>query len=60
MLELVLIAALFFILLAVIASYLFKTALKKSGIEELNTEKTTLIGIATHIICKSQAHIPRI
>jgi hypothetical protein len=45
MLELGLIAALFFILLAVIASYLLKAELNKCGMTESNIEKTTIIAI---------------
>ncbi|MDI9244197.1 hypothetical protein [Marinobacter sp. CHS3-4] len=45
MLELALFAALFFILLAVIASYLLKAAINKHGIAESSVERTTLIAI---------------
>ncbi len=45
MLELALFAALFFILLAVIVSYLLKAAINKRGIAESSIEKTKLIAI---------------
>ena len=45
MIEAGLIAALFFILIAIIASYLLKRALHKSGISKSVTEETTVIAM---------------
>lgn len=55
MLELGLLVSLIFILLAVIASYLLKSELKKCGIAELITEKATLIAIGMPPISSAKA-----
>ena len=57
MIELSLIASLFFLVIAVIASYLLKASLKMNGISESIIEKTTLIAIGLPPISSVKAKL---